>query len=191
MLLCIMIKHIIKYRFPLDDPELLKKWAHNIMETNFKPTQCSFLCSEHFVDEDYQIQPDTGVKLLKSHAFPTVFKLFPNFLQEEWLNDHPSLQKSPVNIPTRYTCNTIINVFVHVFFQPSNDNVQEVLASNSPFTDPLDDNDTDTVTSSSDELVCIFFFYYYYTNCISNQYTNLFKIYLYRTVLNIKLCNAN
>jgi len=70
------------HKFPLNNPELLKKWLIEIRRKNFMPTKYSSICSEHFKLEDYQIRPLATVKLLKTDAFPSIFKAFPSHLQK-------------------------------------------------------------------------------------------------------------
>jgi len=95
-------KYFIIYRFPLNKPELLKKWLHQTKRKNFTPTKYSRLCSEHFVDDDYLIRPGSDVKLLKDNAFPTIFKGFPNLLQQKLPVKRRILQKYTVNIKYPY-----------------------------------------------------------------------------------------
>lgn len=50
---------------------------------NFTPNKYSYLCSEHFHPEDYQIRPGADIKLLFENAVPSVFKGFPDHLQKK------------------------------------------------------------------------------------------------------------
>lgn len=50
---------------------------------NFKPSEYSYLCSEHFTNEDYQIRPGANVKWLKDEAVPSIFKEFSQHLQKK------------------------------------------------------------------------------------------------------------
>jgi len=53
---------------------------------NFTPTKYSYLCSEHFGPNDYQIWPRTDIKLLLEYAVPSIFKGFPTHLQKKKLS---------------------------------------------------------------------------------------------------------
>ncbi len=44
-----------------------------IKRKNFIPTKYTFICSEHFIPDNYQIRPGASVRLLKDDAYPTVF----------------------------------------------------------------------------------------------------------------------
>jgi len=48
------------HRFPLQRPDILKAWLHAVKRKDFKPTDSSCLCSNHFTEEDFQYQPFTG-----------------------------------------------------------------------------------------------------------------------------------
>ncbi len=61
----------------------MEKWIHEMKRKNFKPSEYSYLCSEHFTNEDYQIRPGANVKWLKDVAVPSVFKEFPQHLQKK------------------------------------------------------------------------------------------------------------
>jgi len=50
---------------------------------NFTPNKYSYLCSEHFNPEEYQIRPGANIKLLLENAVPSVFKGFPDHLQKK------------------------------------------------------------------------------------------------------------
>ncbi|KAF0715996.1 THAP domain-containing protein 1-like isoform X5, partial [Aphis craccivora] len=43
----------------------------------------TFICSEHFIPDNYQIRPGASVRLLKDDAYPTVFNGFPKYLQKK------------------------------------------------------------------------------------------------------------
>ncbi|KAL4097295.1 hypothetical protein QTP88_022094 [Uroleucon formosanum] len=56
---------------------------------NFTPTKYSYLCSEHFGPNDYQIRPGADIKLLLEYgeyAIPSIFKGFPTHLQKKKLS---------------------------------------------------------------------------------------------------------
>lgn len=70
------------FRFPLKRPDILKMWVHAIKRKNFTPNNYSYLCSEHFHSDDYQIRPGSNIKLLKENAVPSIFNAFPKHLQK-------------------------------------------------------------------------------------------------------------
>ncbi|GFO49766.1 THAP domain-containing protein 1 [Plakobranchus ocellatus] len=47
------------HAFPIKRPLALKAWEHAVKRKDFKPTKYSFLCSEHFKEDDFQSQPLT------------------------------------------------------------------------------------------------------------------------------------
>lgn len=50
---------------------------------NFTATKYSYLCSEHFGPNDYQIRPGADIKLLLEYAVLSIFKGFPTHLQKK------------------------------------------------------------------------------------------------------------
>lgn len=74
---------LICFRFPLNRPDVLKKWIHATQRNNFKPSEYSYFCSDHFSPSDYQIQPGSGDKLLLNNAVPSIFKGFPEHFQDK------------------------------------------------------------------------------------------------------------
>lgn len=99
------------FRFPLNNPKLLNIWLNKVKRKNFKPTKFSSLCSEHFTPEDYQLRPGADVKLLKTEAFPTVFKGLPSYLQDKLPVKRRILQRSTVNI-----CYILNNTLIQINF---------------------------------------------------------------------------
>ena len=67
------------YRFPLKDQVLLEKWENAVMRINnnsqlWKATRFSFICSNHFDQQDYVIPPSSDKTCrLKKYAVPSVF----------------------------------------------------------------------------------------------------------------------
>ena len=67
-------------RFPFSDPERLEKWKSAVLRepdkgTQWRPTQYSRICSDHFVDDDYV--EGKRAKTFKSTAVPTRFPTYP------------------------------------------------------------------------------------------------------------------
>lgn len=62
----------------MKNKELCKKWFLASKRDKFVPTENSFLCSEHFIKDDYT---DTTSKkqTLKSSAIPSIFNFPENF----------------------------------------------------------------------------------------------------------------
>ncbi|XP_049944760.1 THAP domain-containing protein 2-like [Schistocerca serialis cubense] len=67
------------HRFPLEHKELLKTWITSVKREDFNLTSCSFLCGNHFRQDDYVVSPGTWKKRLKPEAVPSVFD-FPTHL---------------------------------------------------------------------------------------------------------------
>ena len=68
------------HKFPLKNPELLKRWIHALKRSDFVPTKHSCICSEHFLPNDYNFCPpdkDFAVHnhkpVLKFNAVPSLF----------------------------------------------------------------------------------------------------------------------
>lgn len=69
-------------RFPHKHPELLAKWILAVKRNNWKPSQHSVLCSQHFARTAYKRPPGFGSRpLLKDDAVPTIFPAHPAHLQ--------------------------------------------------------------------------------------------------------------
>lgn len=66
-------KGISFHSFPLHDPERLQKWLINLRRKDFVPGAYSYVCSEHFREEDYFRQMFTKTRLLKKTAIPMKF----------------------------------------------------------------------------------------------------------------------
>lgn len=74
---CIYFKLI---RFPIDK-ELKKKWINALKRKHFQPSQHSRICSVHFNENNFQIQPYASRPLLKSNTVPTIFPSSPSYYQ--------------------------------------------------------------------------------------------------------------
>lgn len=74
--------------------EVLQKWIKEVRRKDFVPTKYSFLCSEHFLDSDYQIRPGATTRLLYENAVPSVFKAFPVHLQKSLTVKRRLLQRN-------------------------------------------------------------------------------------------------
>ena len=75
--------------FPFSDPERLEKWISAVSResdkgTQWRPTQYSRICSNHFIDDDYI--EGTRIKALKSTTVPTRFVTYP-------LHKQPAVKK--------------------------------------------------------------------------------------------------
>lgn len=69
------------FSFPFKNNILLKQWVNVLKRKNFKPTQWSRICSEHFTQEDFVHRPGSERPLLKIDSVPSIFKAFPSYLQ--------------------------------------------------------------------------------------------------------------
>lgn len=69
------------YRFPLNNPELLKQWLQAMKRKNFTPSAYSKICSEHFLPNAILDRPGTYKRHLKPDAVPTVFPAMPSYYQ--------------------------------------------------------------------------------------------------------------
>ena len=69
---------VIKFhKFPLTKPELCQMWKNATKRDEFTPTSNSYICTDHFLQEDYLYSNSTR---LKPDAVPSVFN-FPAHLQ--------------------------------------------------------------------------------------------------------------
>ncbi|KAL4088861.1 hypothetical protein QTP88_023945 [Uroleucon formosanum] len=69
------------FNFPLKNSILLKQLVNALKRQNFKPTQWSRICSEHFTQEDFVHRSDSERPLLKIGSVTFIFKGFPSYLQ--------------------------------------------------------------------------------------------------------------
>lgn len=67
-LICILYYFI--FRFPLDNPLLLKRWLENIQLPNWEPLDNNKICSDHF-DSSY-IKKFRNAYELNSNAIPSI-----------------------------------------------------------------------------------------------------------------------
>ncbi|GBO15124.1 THAP domain-containing protein 1 [Araneus ventricosus] len=66
-------KGISFHHFPLNDQQKLKMWIEKMKRKSFKPTKHSRICSQHFVEEDFEYETFTNRRLLKKTAVPKIF----------------------------------------------------------------------------------------------------------------------
>lgn len=63
----------VSIRFPLKNPERNQLWITAIRQKGFFLTKNSSICSEHFVQSDYDLKPGGSYKLyLKETAIPSI-----------------------------------------------------------------------------------------------------------------------
>ncbi|GBN06669.1 hypothetical protein AVEN_117099-1 [Araneus ventricosus] len=62
------------FKFPLNNPELLKEWCAQIRREGFKPSYYSVLCSDHFEEDCFSQCPFTKRRILKPGSVPTQFQ---------------------------------------------------------------------------------------------------------------------
>ncbi|XP_069669849.1 THAP domain-containing protein 3-like isoform X4 [Periplaneta americana] len=68
------------HMFPFSRPEILNRWIAAIRRENWKPSPTSRICSDHFLESDYEKRPGCQLKKLRNDAIPCVFS-FPPHLQ--------------------------------------------------------------------------------------------------------------
>lgn len=73
--------HVKFHRFPLKNDVLLTQWLLAVKRKDFYPTKNSFLCSNHFKDDDYNKRGNIKNWRLKHNAVPSMFD-FPALIQE-------------------------------------------------------------------------------------------------------------
>lgn len=99
----------------------MKKWIEAIKRKNFKPSQHSRICSDHFTNEDFQIRPGASRPLLRLDATPSVFPSFPPYYQKVKKHRINPLTKipRPVNNDTTPVIDgikTVLNFIIIFFF---------------------------------------------------------------------------
>ncbi|CAL1265298.1 unnamed protein product [Larinioides sclopetarius] len=62
------------FKFPLNNPELLKEWCAQIRREGFKPSYYSVLCSDHFEEDCFSQCPFTKRRILRPGSVPTQFQ---------------------------------------------------------------------------------------------------------------------
>ena len=67
------------HKFPLKHGDLCKKWIVALRREKFVPTKYSYVCSAHFVAEDYLTSKEATKPRLKDNAVPSIFS-FPKHL---------------------------------------------------------------------------------------------------------------
>lgn len=66
-------KGISFFKFPLKNKKILNEWMKRIRRENFTPNAHSTLCSENFLESDFNYQNFTNKRLLKKDAVPSIF----------------------------------------------------------------------------------------------------------------------
>ncbi|XP_059486120.1 THAP domain-containing protein 5-like isoform X2 [Neocloeon triangulifer] len=61
------------HSFPMKREDMCRKWADAIGRLDWFPTKNSFVCSEHFLPEDYQTKPGKLKHFLKEGVVPSIF----------------------------------------------------------------------------------------------------------------------
>ena len=84
------------HRFPnkTKDRQLHLQWINSVKRWKWKPTNFSYICSLHFLINDYKVPPWEERPRLKKNTVPSVFKQYPEHLQ-------PSTKKRKTKNSTR------------------------------------------------------------------------------------------
>lgn len=77
---------------------------HAVKRTNFKPSSNLFLCSRHFIENDYNKAVVSGKLVLKKCAMSTIFE-FPDYFKPK-LKERRVLQR-PIEIQVRIVFNLL------------------------------------------------------------------------------------
>ena len=70
------------HRFPAHK-DLLDKWIRSVKRWKWNPTRYSFICSNHFLINDYKVPPWDPRPRLYPNVVPSVFDNFPEYLQKK------------------------------------------------------------------------------------------------------------
>nr|XP_047124306.1 THAP domain-containing protein 1-like [Hydra vulgaris] len=76
---------LIQVRFPLKDENRSKLWLVALKRYKFISKKHHYVCSEHFLTEDFLVRPGYEIKKLRPNAIPSVFN-FPKHLLHEKKN---------------------------------------------------------------------------------------------------------
>ena len=74
------------HRFPANK-DMLNKWIRSVKRWKWNPTRFSFICSEHFLTNDYKVPPWDPRPRLYPNIVPSIFNSFPENLQEKPLKE--------------------------------------------------------------------------------------------------------
>ncbi|KAM5192743.1 uncharacterized protein ACMZJ9_010754 [Mantella aurantiaca] len=104
------------FRFPLKNPEQLCKWIQAVRSTQWKPSASTRICSDHFKDKDYILQPGMKVPRLHANAVPFVCKE-KRSRRNNFNMDFMSLEQLPeMHRPPDHTYSTLLNaVTIHLY----------------------------------------------------------------------------
>ncbi|XP_063311629.1 uncharacterized protein LOC134611565 isoform X2 [Pelobates fuscus] len=90
------------FRFPMKDPERLAEWVAAIKRKNWKPSDSSRICSDHFTDKDYMLRPGAMIPRLRLDAVPSVFEKPTKHLKER-VKRKKSVETDKIQVPIK--CN--------------------------------------------------------------------------------------
>ena len=68
------------FRFP-KTPKKRAQWIAAIRRQDWQPSKYSTLCSEHFIEQDFDRSSLVCVRL-REHAVPSIFPAFSSYLQK-------------------------------------------------------------------------------------------------------------
>ena len=95
-------------RFPLERPELLRKWLIALRRKDWTPSKSERICEKHFLPTDYTYPPSLPFsqslyrKRLKPDAVPSCFN-FPRHLQKAPVKERPIPTRSRP-VPSEHPC---------------------------------------------------------------------------------------
>ena len=85
------------HQFPIDKINLCKKWVVATKLQNFKPKKSHYLCSKHFLPEDYKFTNSTR---LKDDAVPSIFNFQETSSHYRPENEKKQKRKNPRKRPS-------------------------------------------------------------------------------------------
>ncbi|CAH2292992.1 THAP domain-containing 1-like [Pelobates cultripes] len=86
----------------MKDPERLSEWVAAIKRKNWKPSDSSRICSDHFTDKDYMLRPGAMIPRLRLDAVPSVFEKPTKHLKER-VKRKKSVETDKTQVPIK--CN--------------------------------------------------------------------------------------
>ena len=86
------------HQFPLQNNDLCKKWIIAMKRDKFVPTKTSYICSSHFLPDDYATAQISYRPKLKSNAVPSIFSFPERLLPKKSKRKQPLKRKADTAI---------------------------------------------------------------------------------------------
>lgn len=91
--------NIAFHKFPIENKDLCKRWVIAMKRKNFTPNANSFLCSDHFLHDDYNTE-NAYKRKLKLDAIPSVFAFPERLLSKKSKRKPPARRETETSSPS-------------------------------------------------------------------------------------------